>query len=112
MQDLVDRIEARAAVGELDVGEDQPGPVLLEEGHRLLVRAGDLDHAWPRPVDEICKIDGDQRLVLDDENVGRDLLGDLGRCLVDRALTPASSVSRTSAVSAVENSSTAMSRNA
>jgi hypothetical protein len=37
---------------------------------------------------EIGKIDGDHRLVLDDEDIGRHLLGDLGGRLIDERLQP------------------------
>ncbi len=44
LQDLVHRFEARAAVGELDVGEHESGFVLLEGGDCLAVGARGFAH--------------------------------------------------------------------
>ena len=60
---------------------------MLAEGRdSLLVRASRLAHVVPETGHQVGKVDGDHRLVLDDEDVGRDLLGDLGRRLVDESL--------------------------
>ena len=81
---LVDRIEARAAVGKLDIGEHQAGLVLADRFHRLAMRAGDAGDAMAKALDNAFEIHGDHRLVLDDEHVGRDLRGDLAAGEVDQ----------------------------
>ena len=47
------------------------------------MRAGDAVDPMAERLDQALDVHGDQRLVLDDEHVGRDLLGDLAAGLVD-----------------------------
>ena len=112
-QDLVDGIEAGAAVREQDVGQHQTRTRALDGLDGLPLGAGDLDDAMPESGDEPLQVERDQRLVLDDHHVGGDLPGDLAACLVDQvAAARRSSTSMTRAASCVENSSTETSRNA
>ena len=83
-EEVVDRVDARAAVGELDVGEDDPRPRLLRELDRLAPRAGDPDDAVAEAGDDVLDVHGDQRLVLDDQHVGRHHRADLARRLVEQ----------------------------
>ena len=53
------------------------------ELHRLLARAGDAGHVVPELLDERFEVHGDERLVLDDEDVGRHVGGELAARLLD-----------------------------
>ena len=64
--------------------EARPGPVNRLDG--LLLGAGDLDHAVAERGDEAFEVEGDQRLVLDDDDVGGELAGDLAAGFVDEPL--------------------------
>ena len=55
----------------------RPGRFWLGERHRLAVRARDADHPVAEAFDQGLDVHGDERLVLDDQDVG----GDLGRKL-------------------------------
>ena len=84
LKHLVDRIEARAAVGKLDIGQHQTGLVLIDRLHRLAMRAGDAGDAMAKALDDAFEIHGDHRLILDDEHVGRHLRRDFATGEVDQ----------------------------
>ena len=86
-QDVVDRVDPRRAVGELDVGEHHPRAVGAEELERLGMGSGDAGDAVPERGHHVLDVHGDQRLVLDDHDRGghlpRDLLGGKGEKRLD-----------------------------
>src|ERR1700682_3711500 len=51
-QKLVHGIKTGAAVGELDVGENETGRFGLGEPHRLAMRARDAEHVVPEGLDK------------------------------------------------------------
>ena len=57
---------------------------LGEQRHRLVVGAGDADDAVAEALDHLLDVHGDQRLVLDDEDVGRHLARDLAAGLAQQ----------------------------
>ena len=77
LQQLVDRIETRAAIGELNIGQDQARLLVLRQRDRIRMGARDADDVMAKILDEAFEIHRDERLVLDDEHVGRDLGGHL-----------------------------------
>ena len=76
-EDLIDRFETRASVGELNVGEDKTWPFAHNRLDRLAMGARDIDDAVPLLFDEGLKVERDERLVLDDQYIGANLVGDL-----------------------------------
>ena len=61
----------------------RPGACVGGELHRLGAGAGDADHVVAEALDQGFEIHGDQRLVLDDEDVGGHVGGELAAGLVD-----------------------------
>ena len=82
---VVDRIEPGAAVGELDVGEDQPGLLLFGQRDRLGMGAGDAENAMTETLDQRFQLHRDEGVVLDDQHVGGDLGGKLAAGFLDQA---------------------------
>ena len=76
-EQLVDRIEAGRAVGELDVGEDQAGLLVLGERHGVRMGAGHADDVVAEIAHQAFEVHRDEGLVLDDQHVGGDLGGHL-----------------------------------
>ena len=66
----------------------RPGRLLAGELHRLGAGAGDAGHVVAEPFDERLEIHRDQRLVLDDEDVGRHVGGELAARPRRRARAP------------------------
>ncbi len=60
------------AIGELNIGKDQSGPLVLRDLDRFRMRARNAEHAVAEIFDQALDIHRDQRLVFDDEHVGRD----------------------------------------
>jgi hypothetical protein len=77
-QDLAHRVEARAVVGELDVGQDQLRRPLAGQRHRLLVGGGDAGDRVAAALDRGHDVERDDRLVLDDQDPGRALGAQVG----------------------------------
>ena len=84
LEHLIDRVEARAAVGKLDIGQHQAGLGLADGFQRLAMGARDAGDAVAEALDDAFEIHGDHRLVFDDEHVGRDLRGDLAARQIDQ----------------------------
>ena len=61
----------------------RPGRLVGGELHRLGPGAGDADHVMPEPFDQSLEIHGDERLVLDDEDIGGHVGGQFATRLVD-----------------------------
>ena len=76
-EDLIDRFETRASVGELNVREDEAWPFAPNGRDRLAMGARDIDDAVPLLLDEGLKVERNEWLVLDDQDVGANLAGDL-----------------------------------
>ena len=76
-QDLVDGVDAGTAVGQLDVGQHHLRPRLVEQRRRLGMGARRADDAMAKALDHLLDVHGDQRLVLDDQDVGRHLARNL-----------------------------------
>ncbi len=82
LQHLVDCIEARTAVRQLDVGENDPRPLDLGQRHRLFMRARDAEHPMAEAFHQAFEIERDEGLVLDDQHVGGDFGGELATGIV------------------------------
>ena len=76
-QQFVDRVQTGGTVGQLDVGEDQAGLLVLGKRHRVGMGARDADHVVAEIAHEALEIHRDEGLVLDDQDVGGDLGGHL-----------------------------------
>ena len=72
------------AVGELNVGKNKPRPFLLRQRQRFAVGAGDADDIMTQAFDQGLDVHGDKGLVLDDQDVGRDLGGKLAAGFLDQ----------------------------
>ena len=77
-QDVVDGIETGAAVGQTNVGNHEAGLLRLGRFQGILVGARNGHDAMTQAFQDALQIQRDERFVLDDENVGRDLPADLG----------------------------------
>ena len=87
-QNVAHRVQPRTAVCELDIGHDQPRHRLLGQRHRLGSRPGDTDDMMAELLDQRLQIHRDDGLVLNDEDVGMELRGDLALGLVDEVTHP------------------------
>src|SRR6202023_3438610 len=76
-EDLIDRFETRASVGELNVREDEAWPFAHNGLDRLAMGARDIDDAVPLLLDEGLKVERNERLVLDNQDIGANLVCDL-----------------------------------
>ena len=83
-QHFVDRVEPGAAVGELNVGENDAGPLCFCERHRLGVGARDAEHPMAEAFHQSLEIERDEGLVLDDQHVGGDLGGEFAAGFLDQ----------------------------
>ena len=75
-QNFVDRIEPRASVGKLDVGQNKARPALQRRTHRLGMGPGDRRDVVTQLLDKRLNVESDERLILDDQNCRTNLLGD------------------------------------
>ena len=85
-QDVLDRVDARAVVGELDVGEHQARAARHRLLHRLVAGHGDAGDVVAEVADDRLDVHRDDRLVLDDQHLGAGLALDLGQRLGDQRL--------------------------
>ncbi len=76
-ENLIDRFETRASVGELNVGEDETWPFAVDSVDRLAMGARDIEDPVPLLFDEVLKIERDEGLILDDQDIGANLVGNL-----------------------------------
>ena len=72
-QHFVDRIEPGAAVGKLNIGENNPGPLCFSKRHGFGVGARNAQHTVAETLHQSFEIERDERFVLNDQNVGGDL---------------------------------------
>ncbi len=87
-QDVLHRVDARRAVGQLDVGQHQAGRLAGHRVDRLGAGGGDVDHGVAELGDQGLDVGGDDRLVLDDQDVGGQFGVDLGLGLGDQLSRP------------------------
>ena len=83
-QQFVDGLEPRTAVGKLDVGQDQPRPLLLGQRHSLGVSARNAEHAMTQPLHKGLELHRDEGIILDDQHVGRDFGRQLAAGFLDQ----------------------------
>src|SRR6202043_3652140 len=62
---------------ELNVRKNKAWPFALNGLDRLAMSARDIDDAVPLLLDEGLKVEGNERLVFDDQDIGANLVGDL-----------------------------------
>ena len=89
----------------MDVGEDQARALLADGVDRLGMRTRDVDNAMTEFLDQRLQNERDERLVLDDQHVGADLVGnflagsiDQPGCLGGSALEDARNLRRIEAL--------------
>src|SRR5262245_34173927 len=76
-QNLIDCLKTRASVCKLDIREYEPGLLAPRRFDRLEMGARDIDDPVPLLLYQRLKIEGNEGFVLDDENIGADLIGNL-----------------------------------
>ena len=76
-KNLIDRFESRASVGKLNIREDEAWPFAPDSVDRLAMGPRDIGDAVALFLDEVLKIERDEGLVLDDQDIGANLVGDL-----------------------------------
>ena len=84
-ENLIDGFETRASVGKLNVREDEAWPFAPDSVDRLAMGPRDIGDAVPLLLDEVLKIERNEGLVLDDQDIGANLVGDLLASSIDEA---------------------------
>jgi len=84
-KNLIDGFETRASVGKLNVREDEAWPFAPDSVDRLAMGPRDIGDAVPLLLDEVLKIERNEGLVLDDQDIGANLVGDLLASSIDEA---------------------------
>ena len=84
LEQFVDGIEPRTAVGELNIGQDQAGPLLARSATASRLGARDAEHPVAEAFDQRLEVHRDEGLVLDDQDVGRDLGRELAAGFLDQ----------------------------
>ena len=84
LQNVVHGIDARAAIGQLDVRQNQSRPAVTHRRDRLGTGPRHAEIPVAEAFDQAFQVHGDEGLVLDDQHVGRHLLGDVAPCLLDQ----------------------------
>ena len=59
-QKFIDRVQPRASVGELNIGENEPGLLAFGEFDRLRMSARDTNRLMAKALDEALKIERDE----------------------------------------------------
>ena len=62
IEQVVYGLQPRAAIGELDIGQDQAGPTLFHQRRRLRPGAGNPDGAVAEIFDKLLKIERDHTI--------------------------------------------------
>src|SRR6185312_7654645 len=75
-QNFAHRIDARAALAQVDVGQHQAGPLGMGLGHGLVAGGGDGDDLVAQFGDQILQVQGDDGLVLDNQHLAGKLAVD------------------------------------
>ena len=83
-QQIIHGIEPGAAVCQLDIGKDEPRLLLLGELKRLRPCSGNTNNPVAEVLHDGLQVHRDQSLVLDNENVGRNLIGHFLAALIDK----------------------------
>ncbi len=82
----MNRVYSRTAVRQLYVGQNQSGASSSHRRQCLSMRARHFSDAMAQGLDERLDIHGDYRFVLDDEDVGSDLMRNLDGGVVEQVL--------------------------
>ena len=75
-KNFADRVDARAAFAQIDVGQHQAGALGLGLGHGFVLGGGDRHHLVAQFGDQIFQVQGDDGLVLDDQDLAGELAVD------------------------------------
>src|SRR6202030_2553056 len=73
IEDIFDSLQSGAAIGELNIRDNEAGPIDSRHRNRLRSGACNPDAAVTETFDETLEIESDQSFVLDDQNIGGDL---------------------------------------
>ena len=85
LEDVLDRVDARRAVGQLDVGQDQTRAVAGDGVDGLVMGRGGAGDAVAQLLHQAFDVGRDDGLVLDDQDVGGQFGVDVGLGLGDQA---------------------------
>ena len=85
-ENFMNRVYSRTAVRQLHVGQNQSGASSSHRRQRLCMRARHFSDAMAQGLDKRLDIHGDYRFVLDDEDVGSDLMRNLDGGVVEQVL--------------------------
>ena len=85
-QDFIHRVQTGASVRQMDVGQHQPGRVFRDRRHGFLAGSGNPRHAMPQIGHQSLQIHGDNRLVLDNQDIGAQLGGDFVTRLLQQGI--------------------------
>uniref|UniRef100_A0A0N4ZZP0 AlaDh_PNT_N domain-containing protein n=1 Tax=Parastrongyloides trichosuri TaxID=131310 RepID=A0A0N4ZZP0_PARTI len=85
LEDVLDRINARRAVGQLDVGQDQTGTVLGDRIDRFVMGGGGAGDTVAQFANQTFDVGRDDGLVLNDQDVSGQFGVDVGLGLGDQA---------------------------
>ena len=69
IQNLVDCLKTRAAIGELDIGKHQAWPPLFDSRDSLPVRSSDPLHAMANIFDEALEVESNERFIFNDQDI-------------------------------------------
>ena len=86
LENFMNRVYSRTAVRQLHVGQNQSGTSSSHRRQRLRMRARHFGDAMAQGLDKRLDIHRDYRFVLDDEDVGSDLVRNLDGGLVEQIL--------------------------
>ena len=85
-EDVLHRVDAAGVVGQLDVGEHEAGDVLGHGSGGFVAGGGHAADGVAEFLDQGFDVGGDHRLVLDDQDFGRQFGVDLGLGFGDQGL--------------------------
>ena len=83
-QNFVDRLEPRASVGKLNVGQNQAWTGLERRAHRLGMSTSDGRDVVAQLLDERLNVEGDEGFILDDQHRRANLFGNFTSRAVDK----------------------------
>ena len=74
-QNLVNRVEARASVRKLNIGQNKPWTAFERRAHGLGMSPSDRRDVMAQLLDERLYVEGDERFVLDNQHRRTNLFG-------------------------------------
>jgi hypothetical protein len=83
VQEIINGVEPRTAVGELNISQNEPKRVVPPNRKRLGFRPRDANDFVAQVFDQCLKVEGNQSLVFDDKDVGGDLGGEFAARLLE-----------------------------